>query len=164
MTVRTQVATPGEWEAWRDIRLRSLRHDPDAFGSTHEREAAFDEATWRSRVDGSGGPAVLALVEDAPVGMGAGWTYEPGHLMVVAMWTEPSWRGRGVGLQVLDEVVGWAAARDLRPELWVADTNPEARRLYERYGFRPDGETEPLREGSPVTMSRLVLPGQVATI
>jgi GNAT superfamily N-acetyltransferase len=156
MTVRTQLATPDEWKTWRDLRLRSLLEDPDAFGSTHEREVAFDEPTWRSRVDGSGGPAVLACVDHTPVGIGAGWIYEPGRLMVVAMWTEPAWRGRGVGHQVLDEVVG-SRAHDLLPDLWVADTKPEARRLYEGYGFRADGEISPLREGSAIMMSRLVL-------
>jgi GNAT superfamily N-acetyltransferase len=157
--VSIREATPEDWESWRTIRLRSLLHDPDAFGSTYEHEAGFDEATWRSRLGGESGPAVLATVASAPVGMGAGWLYEPGHLMVVAMWTEPAWRGHGVGRRVLDEVVGWARARGLRPDLWVADVNPDARRLYERYGFRADGATEPLREGSTLSKSRLVLSG-----
>jgi GNAT superfamily N-acetyltransferase len=75
------------------------------------------------------------------------------------MWTEPAWRGQGVGRSVLDQVVAWARERELRPDLWVADSNPAARRLYERYGFEPNGETAPLREESGLTMTRLVLPG-----
>jgi ribosomal protein S18 acetylase RimI-like enzyme len=63
-----------------------------------------------------------------------------------------------VGQKVLDHVVGWARERRLRTVLWVADANPGARRLYERYGFCHTGESEPLREGSPITKSRLVLP------
>ncbi|MGI5212915.1 GNAT family N-acetyltransferase [Plantactinospora sp. CA-290183] len=156
--VRVEQAGPESWPAWRDIRLRSLLADPEAYGSTHEREAAFDEATWRSRLDGTGGPAVLAFAGEEPVGLGAGWRDEPGRLMVVAMWTAPSWRGRGVGWQILDHLVGWARERSLLPHLWVADANPGARRLYERYGFRPDGETMPLREGSPLTATHLGLP------
>ena len=156
--VRTGEVTPDDWEMWRELRLRSLREDPDAFGSTHDAEAAFDEGTWRSRLDGSAGPSVLAYCDGMPVGMGAGWLYEPRRLMVVAMWTVPEWRGRGVGRAVLDHVVAWARQRDLQPVLWVAETNPEARRLYESYGFRADGETSPLRPGSPISKSRLVLP------
>lgn len=157
--VRVQQATPELWQAWRTIRLRSLLEDPDAFGSTHEREAGFDEETWRSRLDGGTGPAVLGLADKTPVAMGAGWLYEPGRLMVVAMWTDPAWRGRGLGTAVLDQVVGWARGRGLRTDLWVADANPAARRLYERHGFRADGETAPIRDGSALTMSRLVLEG-----
>lgn len=174
--IQIRETGPDDWRAWRSIRLRSLLEDPDAFGSAHDREAAFDEETWRSRADGTGGPAVLAYTNpptcqgvgvpgqphaltsrSEPVGMGAGWLYEPGKLMVVAMWTEPSWRGHGVGRRVLDHVVAWARRRDLRPDLWVADANPEARRLYERYGFRANGETAWLREGTGLTMTRLVL-------
>lgn len=151
-----QVAPEG-WQAWREIRLRSLAQDPDAFGSTYEREAAFDETTWRSWLDGTSGPAVLGYAGEVPVGMGAGWLGEPGRLMVVSMWTDPSWRGRGVGTRVLEHVVGWAAHRELRVHLWVADANPGARRLYERHGFRGDGRSEPLRDGSAVTKSHLVL-------
>ncbi|HSE07585.1 MAG TPA: GNAT family N-acetyltransferase [Nocardioidaceae bacterium] len=156
--VETREATPDDWESWRDIRLRSLLENPDAFGSTHEREAAYDQSTWRSRLDGSAGPSILAYGGGTPVGMGAGWLYEPGRIMIVAMWTDPAWRGRGVGRSVLNHVVGWARRRGLEPELWVADTNPEARRLYESYGFRSDGETSPLRAGSAINKSRLVLP------
>ncbi|MGH3331893.1 MAG: GNAT family N-acetyltransferase [Nocardioidaceae bacterium] len=156
--IQIRETGPDDWRAWRTIRLRSLLEDPDAFGSAHDREAAFDEETWRSRADGTGGPAVLAYIGAEPVGMGAGWLYEPGKVMVVAMWTEPSWRGHGVGRRVLDHVVAWARQRDLRPDLWVADANPAARRLYERYGFRANGETASLREGTGLTMTRLVLP------
>lgn len=147
-----------EWEAWRTIRLDALRADPDAFASTYEREAAFAESDWRDRLGGETGPAVLAFDGDRPVGMGAGWCYEPGRLMVVAMWTRPGWRGRGVGRLVLDVVVGWAEARALLVTLWVVDSNTGARSLYERHGFVANGDTDVLREGSGLTMSRLVLP------
>lgn len=156
--IRARSITPDDWEDWRDIRLRSLLEDPDAFGSTYARESQFDESTWRARTDGISGPAMLAYADDKAVGMGAGWLYEPGRLMVVAMWTEPAWRGQGVGRSLLDQVVGWARERALRPDLWVADANLAARRLYERYGFEPNGETAPLREESGLTMTRLVLP------
>jgi GNAT superfamily N-acetyltransferase len=144
--VRTVAVGPDDWKSWREIRLRSLRQDPDAFGSTYEREAAFTEQTWRSRLDGTSGPSVLAYAGDEVVGM------------VVAMWTAPDRRGQGIGRQVLDHVIGWAGERGLLVDLWVADGNPGARRLYERHGFRPDGRTAPIREGSEATMTHLVLP------
>jgi GNAT superfamily N-acetyltransferase len=155
--VRTREVSPGQWQLWRDMRLRSLREVPDAFISTHDQEVELDEETWRTRLDGTGGPAVVAYVDEQPVGMGAGHVYEPGRLEVVAMWTDPDWRGHGVGPRVLDHVVGWALDRGLQPDLRVADDNPSARRVYEQYGFRVAGEGVPVREGSGVTMTRLVL-------
>ena len=145
------------WEQWRDIRLRALRDSPDAFGSTLAKEAAFTGADWQQRLGGPG-VCVLARCDGVPVGMGAGWPYEDGKVMIVAMWTDPGLRGRGIGSGVLDLLVTWAREHRRRPDLWVADANPAARALYERYGFRANGETAPLREGSPLTMSRLVLP------
>lgn len=158
--VEVRPVVADDWEAWRDIRLRSLCDSPDAFGSTVEHELACTEQDWRRRLDGSG-PAVLAWSGGATVGMGAGFLHAPGRMMVVAMWTDPAWRGHGVGSRVLDAVVGWAERHDVRPDLWVADANPAARALYERHGFVATGETEPLRDGSPLTKSRLVLsPGR----
>jgi GNAT superfamily N-acetyltransferase len=156
--VRTREVSPEEWQLWRDMRLRSLREVPDAFVSTHDHEVLFDEETWRSRLDGTSGPAVVAHVDEQPVGMGAGRIHRPGRLEVVAMWTDPDWRGHGVGPKVLDHVVGWARDRGLQPDLRVADDNLSARRVYEQYGFRAEGESAPVREGSEVTMTRLVLP------
>ena len=156
-TVNVLRVTGDSWQTWRDIRLRSLRESPDAFGSTYEREVAFTETDWRQRLGGAG-PCVLVTSGEDPVAMGAGWCHEPGRLMVVAMWTDPKVRGRGIGTRVLDEIVGWAREHDLRPELWVADGNPAARAVYESYGFVADGEASPLRDGSSLQMRRLVLP------
>lgn len=145
-----------DWQAWRDIRLRSLQDAPDAFGSTLERELAFTREDWTGRLDGAGA-AVLGCAGEEAVAMGAAWPYEDGKAMVVAMWTDPAWRGRGLASRVLDVLVRWARDHDRRPDLWVTDGNPAARRVYERYGFVATGEQAPLREGSPLTMSRLVL-------
>jgi GNAT superfamily N-acetyltransferase len=155
--VLTREVRPEDWRLWRDLRLRSLREVPDAFVSTHDDEVVLDEEAWRARLDGTRGPAVVAYVGGRPVGMGGGWIYERGRLEVVAMWTDPDWRGHGVGPKVLDHVVGWALDRDLQPDLRVADSNPSARRVYERYGFCAEGERAPAREGSDITMTRLVL-------
>jgi GNAT superfamily N-acetyltransferase len=151
---------PEQWQRWRAIRLDALRTDPDAFGSTLEREQDFARDVWESRLNGVDGPSVLALADDEAVAMGAGYCYRAGTLMVVAMWTRPRWRGRGLGRRILDEVVGWARSRELAVDLWVEDDNPGARSLYASYGFVPDGRSEPLREGSARAMSGMALPNR----
>ena len=159
-----QVCTAEEWESWRDLRLRSLADSPHAFGATLERELAFTEADWRGRVTGwrnpaddVAGPAVLVWAGDQPVGMGGGFRDEPGMLHVVAMWTDPEWRGRGVGRLVLDTLRSWADERGLRLHLDVEASNTGARRLYERYGFEATGDSKPLRPGSTYSCDRMVL-------
>ncbi len=167
--VTVRLTTVADWAVWRDLRLRSLRDSPGAFGSTYAREAAFTEDDWRDRARGPApgpglevearGPAVLAWVGDEPVGMGAGYSDLPGWLHVVAMWTDPAWRGRRVGDAVVGFLVDWAGGRGLRVHLDVETGNAGARRLYERCGFTGTGETRPLRERSAHRCERMVLPG-----
>ena len=148
--------TEEDWELWRDLRARVLSTDPDAFGSTLEREQRFEEDDWRRRL--RGGRSFVAWVDGAPVAMG-GWSdAEPEACSVVSMWVDPAHRGRGIGASVLDAVLrSVPAGADVR--LWVADGNA-ARDLYTRAGFRATGEVAPLRPGSSATKSRMVWDGR----
>jgi RimJ/RimL family protein N-acetyltransferase len=151
-----RYAVADDLDLWRTVRLRSLADSPDSFGSTLEREQAFTEDEWVARMSP---PAVLVLDDQGgPIGLGGGFEVRPGVLLVVAMWVEPAWRGRGLSRRVLDLVVDWAREHDLEVELDVTRDNPSARAAYERYGFVYTGGQEPLREGSPIIMDRMALP------
>lgn len=153
--VEVRVLSPDEWPLWRDLRLRSLADAPDAFGSTLERERAHAEEDWRIRMQGG---SVVAFVDGVPAAMGSSFAVRDGWQQVVAMWTDPAYRRRGLSLRVLDVVVDRALAEGRRVVLDVARGNPAARRAYEGYGFVPTGESGPLREGSPVQTDVMVLP------
>jgi GNAT superfamily N-acetyltransferase len=137
---------PGDWELLREVRLRSLADAPEAFGSTHEREAGFDEAEWRDRAASNGW--FIAVDDDEPVGIAAGYRdpqapAEQRHL--VAMWVAPAARGSGVADRLIDAVVGWSrdgGASELT--LGVTDGNERARAVYLRYGFSETDLTFPL--------------------
>ncbi|WP_148575685.1 GNAT family N-acetyltransferase [Nocardioides caldifontis] len=149
--------TPDDWEEWREVRLRALTADPDAFGSALSREQGWGEADWRRRL--AGGRDLVARV-DGVTAATAGWfVREPGWGDVVAMWVAPTHRGQGLGRLLLDAVVADIGAAGLRARLWVADGNGSARRLYERAGFTPTGEQAPIRPGATLTKSLLVLGG-----
>ena len=112
-----RFATEDDLETWQDVRLRSLADAPEAFGSTLERELAFTDEDWRARLRP---PAVLVLDGERAVGLGGGFEVRPGVIIVVAMWLEPEWRGRGLSRRVLDLVVAWARKHDHEVELEVA--------------------------------------------
>jgi ribosomal protein S18 acetylase RimI-like enzyme len=61
------------------------------------------------------------------------------------MWISPGARGRGIGRALVEAVLGQARAKGMtRVHLWVAESNRSARLLYERCGFRPTAERQPL--------------------
>ncbi len=68
------------------------------------------------------------------------------HLIDLAVLT--AHRGRGVATAVVAEEISRSAGRPLRLSVWP--TNHAARGLYERLGFRVDGET-----GGYLTMTHL---------
>jgi ribosomal protein S18 acetylase RimI-like enzyme len=129
---RVVAFAPDDWELLRALRLRALAEDPYAFGSTHVRELAFDEATWRERTT----RMAYATVDGEPAGIAGAGLPDDDSVELLGMWTAPEFRGRGVGRALVD----WAitSARELgrrRVGLWYADGNESARRLYERCGF-----------------------------
>jgi ribosomal protein S18 acetylase RimI-like enzyme len=151
-----------DWKALRQLRLRALADAPDAFASTLEAEVAFPDEVWRQRAEG--GPAsanFIAREGGVDVGLAAVFAEPdaPGRMHLVSMWVDPGYRRRGVARALVDQAVRWAAERRAREViLWVADQNTAARRLYERIGFRPTGERQPLPSNPALSESLLRLP------
>ena len=142
----------------RDIRLAALQDAPQAFGSTYQREARFTEAQWRRRFSDRAVTFFAHLDEDpAPAGIAGVWV-DDGAAELVSMWVRPDARGRGVGAALV-MAAGWAKARDHDTLfLWVTELNASARRLYERYGFTPSGDRQPLPSDPTLTEIRMRRP------
>ena len=92
---------------------------------------------------------MLATVDGVPAALGGGFRVRDGWMQVVAMWTDPAYRRRGLAVRVLDVVVAAARAEGRRLVLDVAQGNSAARTAYERYGFVATGESEPIRRKTP---------------
>jgi GNAT superfamily N-acetyltransferase len=133
-----------DWQAMREIRLQALRDAPDAFASSHAREAAFEPDEWHRRVTRDG--SFLAFLPDGELaGLAGGYEEEPGVVELVSMFVRPQARGHRVGEALIDAIAGWAKNRDATSvHLWVTETNKPARRLYERCGFTATAERQPL--------------------
>lgn len=153
-------AGTGDWQAMRDVRLAALRDAPQAFASTYEREAAFTEADWQRRI--AQGGSFLAYAPElgtAPAGIAGGFETGPGTIELVSMWVTPRARGHGIGQALVEAVAGWARARSAsRLHLWVTENNRHARLLYDRCGFRPTAERQPLPSDPEVTEIGMVRP------
>ena len=140
--IEIRSASGDDWVAYRQVRLRALTDAPDAFASTLEREAAFDDDVWIARLTSA--HTLIAWAGDDPVGTVTG--LPDGEM--VAMWVAPDQRGKGVGAQLVAALVDWSRAAGLTElRTWVADGNDTAQRLYERMGFVPTGEVALMRDG-----------------
>lgn len=154
--------------AFRELRLRALRDDPQAFGSTHENEIQRSLAEWRTRVEDSsaGDSAFLALAKADGVAVGMVGGYQPddrpADREVVSMWVSPAWRGKGIGRSLIGAVEAWAAgAGATYLTLWVVESNTPAVGLYDRAGFSNTGEARPLPSDESliqIQMSKTVTP------
>jgi ribosomal protein S18 acetylase RimI-like enzyme len=80
-----------------------------------------------------------------PAGLIGGYPETADIVELVSMYVRPKARGRGVGEALVAAVFAWAQAQDAKTvHLWVTESNDPARALYERCGFSPTGERQPL--------------------
>jgi GNAT superfamily N-acetyltransferase len=151
-----------DWALMREVRLAALSEAPYAFASTYTREAAFTEEQWRGRFSERSAaffaysdPATAAVADGRPAGL-AGVYVELEDADLVSMWVRPSARGTGVGEALVAAAVGWARSNNYPTlSLWVTETNPQARRLYQRCGFTATGEQQPLPSNTALQEIRM---------
>jgi ribosomal protein S18 acetylase RimI-like enzyme len=153
-----------EWRELRRLRLEALRDTPLAFGSTYEREAAFDDAEWQRWIgEAAAGEAELGVVAAdgqrwVAMARGSRSFRDPADAYLLGVYVGPAWRRRGLARAVSTEMIGWARLRGFRRLLLhVADWNQGARRLYESLGFVFTGATEPLPHDPSVTEHEMAL-------
>lgn len=142
--LRVSRLSVAQWERGRDLRLRALARDPDAFASTLDRERGFPPSAWQDRLRREDAATFVARRHglDAGIAVGAAWAGRPGTAGLFGMWVAPDARGAGLGDALVAAVVEWSrdAGYD-RLVLEVGDENAAAIALYERHGFRPTGRS-----------------------
>jgi GNAT superfamily N-acetyltransferase len=148
MAVITRRVESGDAARLRTVRLRALRTDPLAFGSTYEREVGRDDDAWqewaRAHANGSEKATFLAIDGDATLGIAAGMRESSAATFgLYSMWVAPEARRAAVGRNLVEAVVAWAASHGATSmKLWV--TQRDAIAFYERCAFADDGRRQPL--------------------
>ena len=143
------------------VRLRSLADAPYAFGlNSFDEESALSDSYWHQLAAQVGGESaewedrcVSYLMIDSEQACGTVTAYLCPQVVrrayLSAAWIDPTYRGKGLGRELVDRVVEWAAAHGAdHLRLWVDDTNPNAAEFYRALGFAPTGETRPVSPGS----------------
>jgi GNAT superfamily N-acetyltransferase len=165
--IRIRRFAPGEWQAYRALRLRSLRDAPDAFGSSFAAEEAWAHELWMARltaasVSGRDCPLVAESTGADGAMLGLLWAKcdadDAGIVNLFQMWVAPEARGRGIAAALVDEAVAWARSIHARVvRLGVVCSNDAAIQLYLRKGFRNTGTPAPIRPGSVLLEQTMAL-------
>lgn len=160
---------PGDAASYRQIRLESLKTDPEVFSASYEEqaklpklmfEAALEEPVDERFVIGSyDGEDLVGIFGYVPFVMDD--SLEPGSTgTLIQMYVRPAYRGKKIGLGLTKAVVE-EAFKD--PEitqivLGVKEGNVSAIRVYEEAGFRTyrslEDETERHECGRWMIISR----------
>jgi ribosomal protein S18 acetylase RimI-like enzyme len=128
----------GDWKRLREVRLRALATDPQAFLDTVEQARRFPDSRWRERATPS--ETQVTFVEER------GGSFEamvssfvaddPECAYLVGMWVAPELRGSGVARELVERVLEWARGHGRRQVLLTVEPgNDRAARLYEKCGF-----------------------------
>jgi RimJ/RimL family protein N-acetyltransferase len=160
-----------EWEMLKDGRLRALLDSPESFGSSYQREVAFDDAVWMERAStgekASSGATWVAAdpLENRFLGMVTVIETKLASLELVGMWVDPTERGTGLASALVQTAIDHAqnvGCTQLR--LWVAEPNVRAQRLYLRHGFDMTGEVDVLPSNPSIREVRMAVTFSAAEI
>jgi ribosomal protein S18 acetylase RimI-like enzyme len=158
--LRVRRVRLGDAEALYEVRLRSLATDPTAFLTTRDQEAARGLDVWKERAERAahGGIAATFLAWDGDAAVGlvvANPSVEAGTTELLGMWVAPEARRDGVGRELVEAALAWAAESGYaHAVLDVARGNEGAPEFYEALGFEFTGEeSEPLGERGVVVRS-----------
>lgn len=129
-------------EAYQTIRLEALRVNPEAFGSTYEREAAFTVEEIGRRIAPEAGKFTLgAFEEDRLIGI-VTFVRDNGpktkhKANLYGMYVSAECRGKGIGGKLLDTLIKEARQLDGVEQitLTVVQDNERAKALYVNSGF-----------------------------
>lgn len=155
---------PGDGPALREVRLRALQTDPEAFAATYDQAALRTDNDWEDIAveAATGDEKVIFLAEgdNGCVGMVGAFARpeEPVTRNLYGMWVAPEARSSGVGMRLVEEILTWSReAKAEEVKLWVVESNEKAVELYRRAGFVPTGEAQPLPSHPELTDTRMRL-------
>ncbi len=147
MTETRRIRT-GEWEALRDLRLRALEREPQAFCATRAQEGLLTPAIWeeRCRMGAESERTATMVVAEGSVLLGMTVIKrEEDRSEIYAVYLDEVARGRGFGTGMLE--LALAFVPDLPAWLEVNASMTAAERLYEKSGFRLDGTVRKFADG-----------------
>jgi GNAT superfamily N-acetyltransferase len=155
--------TADQGDVLRELRTASLREAPYAFGATLEEALSADAATFDAKAALNATSVTtttfILYTEGHPAGViDACFDDTPARRAFVSeLWVAPAVRHLRGGELLVNTASEWLA-RGGAAEVyaWIADSNRNAMRFYERLGFGPTGDHRPTARALDQWESQLV--------
>jgi GNAT superfamily N-acetyltransferase len=149
-SVEVSLLSKDEWERLRDIRLRALKVNPEAFGADLNEVQTRTKDSWLKDYEKE--DYLVASRDGTDVGMLYIEVLKGDHdatCWIGGCWTDPAYRGKGVMRALFNYIDLHAKEKDwTRQGLGVWTDNYSAIKAYENLGFAFAGEKMPgSREG-----------------
>ncbi len=138
-----RLLTKADAPAYRSLRLRALKEHPEAFGASHEDEAAapIEKLVERLKISLPNNPFFGAFNGETMMGQAALGRYNGmkiRHRAVLwGVYIVPEARGQGAGESLINAVLEYARSQPGLEDVVLSLTvgNEAARQLYVRLGF-----------------------------
>lgn len=133
-----------EWQKYKKIRLEALKNDPQAFGSSYERENQKSDNEWEEKLKLSNTAdskkIFVGIDNDSNGFLAIGGAYaenDLGEWNVIAIYVDPEYRGQGVSKVLLSEIINTLTVRgNVRRLILRVNVNQQAAvNLYRSLGF-----------------------------
>ncbi len=152
------------WKEYRDLRLRALREDSQAFSSSYLTAKDLPDEHWQRRLDeaqqGQRGWLLFARDEGKLIGMIGAYVPEgtADTVTIVSVYVPNEQRGRGISSGLMTAMLETLArtGRFRKAHLSVNVSQLPAIRLYEKFGFREVGR-EPGTTGAGQAVEQIVM-------
>jgi len=162
--VQIRKLTEQDIDVFWELRLRALRDNPEAFGSTYEETLARGKEAMLWRLSQAGDSFTLGAFDDGMVGT-VRFHREEGlkekHKgYVFGMYVEPEVRGRGIGKALMQELIAQSRTLEGLEQLLlgVVTINDTAHNLYRSLGFEEYGiEPRALKQDEQYWDERLMV-------
>lgn len=142
-TIEIVTLQPEDWRQYRDLRLRALKEEPQAYGSTYEDNAKRPDEFWQKRLEESLIMStqwlVFAKSDRMLVGMMGAFIEkeQSDSAHIIAVYVIPEARGKGIAKSLMKELLESIKTNKQIKNI-IVDVNVEqtvAFNLYKNSGF-----------------------------
>lgn len=139
MAISVRQLNTEEWALYKAIRLRALQSDPAVFGSSYDREAAYEDRKWQEDLAKDDLGVFGVFDDDNIIGMTGIFIKreDPSVAGLWGSWLEKSYRAKGISFDLYQARLAWAKARPALKRIIVShrESNVASKNANQKQGF-----------------------------